>query len=587
MNGVSHDTHVAPLPKYSWFDEQGRNSLNQWGLDYNIRLNYERKSFSSIKRRILASFFFSAQGLMDLGLGRVQALLRRVGSPHVRFPVIHVAGTNGKGSTTAYLDAFLTHAVGIRSARFNSPHLITARDSVRINGGEPIDELTWNMAVRQTCLADARDVPIGATPFELLTVQALLAFTLLPKSKQPDVLLMEVGVGGRLDATNVFPNDHVLASVICPVARDHETILGNSLSDIAREKAGIIKPHGLCVIADQAPVSYCDDTQDSSSDSMPADLASSDILRVLHEICCMKQARVVYSRVASSSISSSRQSETHVFEAPIELHVPLYGAHDACVNEDFYAHREPEVHVSVPLEATVARISGASTALQTLWSVAHDTPSGQTIVSDAWHQLRAQIRTHLFESHPDVSKMAIACAARQYRWEGRCEWKSLLDSSGTSIPVLLDGAHNQASALALRQYIDLCIANSNMASLTITWILGFSNGKDVKGMLHALVKGQKRVSHRLLLVPFSTPVEGMPWIKPFAPDAIVPLVEDMRCNIEAVATCATLKEALDSVTHAKQPTPLASPLRSSPQIVVVCGSLYLVSDYYRAMKSSQ
>ena len=66
---------------------------------------------------------------MDLGLGRVQALLRRVGSPHVRFPVIHVAGTNGKGSTTAYLDAFLTHAVGIRSARFNSPHLITARDS--------------------------------------------------------------------------------------------------------------------------------------------------------------------------------------------------------------------------------------------------------------------------------------------------------------------------------------------------------------------------------------------------------------------------------------------------------------------------
>jgi len=58
MNGASHDTHVAPLPKYSWFDEQGRNSLNQWGLDYNIRLNYERKSFSSIKRRITASFFF-------------------------------------------------------------------------------------------------------------------------------------------------------------------------------------------------------------------------------------------------------------------------------------------------------------------------------------------------------------------------------------------------------------------------------------------------------------------------------------------------------------------------------------------------
>ena len=67
---------------------------------------------------------------MDLGLSRVQALLRRVGSPHTKFPVIHVAGTNGKGSTTAYLDSLLTHGVGVRSGRFNSPHLVTARQEV-------------------------------------------------------------------------------------------------------------------------------------------------------------------------------------------------------------------------------------------------------------------------------------------------------------------------------------------------------------------------------------------------------------------------------------------------------------------------
>ena len=172
---------------------------------------------------------------MDLGLGRVQALLQRVGSPQFKFPVIHVSGTNGKGSTTAYLDAFLTHAVGLRSARFNTPHLVTARDSLRTNGGIPIDDKTWDIAVQKTRLADARDVPIGATPFELLTVQALLACTLLPIASQPDILLIEVGVGGRLDATNVFPSENVLASVICSIARDHEVLLGNRLSNIDRK----------------------------------------------------------------------------------------------------------------------------------------------------------------------------------------------------------------------------------------------------------------------------------------------------------------------------------------------------------------
>lgn len=182
---------------------------------------------------------------MDLGLARVQALLRRVGSPHTLFPVIHVAGTNGKGSTTAYLDALLTHGAGVRAARFNSPHLVTARDSVRVSGGELIDERVWAAACARTSQADAFDEPIRATPFELLTVQALVAFSLLPAATRPDVLLIEVGVGGRLDATNVFPAENVLASVVCPIALDHEGLLGKGLAAIAREKAGIVHPLSL------------------------------------------------------------------------------------------------------------------------------------------------------------------------------------------------------------------------------------------------------------------------------------------------------------------------------------------------------
>ena len=137
---------------------------------------------------------------MDLGLGRISALLRRVGSPQSCFPVIHVAGTNGKGSTVAYLDAFLTHAVGVRAARFVSPHLMHARDSVRVAGGEPIDERTWELARRCVQEADAVGsedaASINATPFELLTAQALVSFTLLPAAARPDVLVVEVGVGG-------------------------------------------------------------------------------------------------------------------------------------------------------------------------------------------------------------------------------------------------------------------------------------------------------------------------------------------------------------------------------------------------------
>lgn len=468
---------------------------------------------------------------MDLGLGRVQALLRRVGSPQMHFPVIHVAGTNGKGSTTAYLDAFLTHAAGLRPVRFNTPHLRTARDSVRRHGGLPIDEDIWNLAVQKTRTADASDVPIGATPFELLTVQALLACTLLPEASRPDLLLIEVGVGGRLDATNVFPSENVLASVICPIARDHETLLGDTLTDIAREKAGIVKQHGLCVIADQGIVSESFTETDSIA-----------VLNTLQDVCNAQHARAVYTRVPWSKLHP--HSEPGCFSSRVELEQTLAGT--------------PEGHVCIPLEATLARITGASTALQTLWSIAHDHPT-----SDRWHKLRQQIRTRMWESGPSV----LASAAAQYSWEGRCEWKQL-----GAIPLLLDGAHNEASSQALRKYLDACIAST--PELCITWIISFSNGKDVRGMLQALLKPRNGVKHRVALVPFSTPVEGMPWVKPMDPSSCVPEVRSM-----GVLHVVTFPSIVDALSWASQSC-------SGPHIVVVCGSLYLVSDYYKQATTS-
>ena len=480
---------------------------------------------------------------MDLGLGRVQALLQRVGSPQFKFPVIHVSGTNGKGSTTAYLDAFLTHAVGLRSARFNTPHLVTARDSLRTNGGIPIDDKTWDIAVQKTRLADARDVPIGATPFELLTVQALLACTLLPIASQPDILLIEVGVGGRLDATNVFPSENVLASVICSIARDHEAILGNRLSNIALEKAGIIKPQGLCIVSDQ--------TTGSFGSNLTTNFELLEVLETLHSACQAQHARVVYTQVPWASLKPCPRKEP--FGASVDLTLPLSYACDATKITYNPSSNASQRHIRFSLEATLARISGASTALQTLWSIAHD------ISSDQWNGIRELIRKRLFQADPSL----IAQAAAQYRWEGRCEWMEL-----GAVPLLLDGAHNEASALALRQYLDQCLAKTPSAD--ITWIMGFSSGKEVHAMLHALLCPRKGLHHRVSLVPFSIPVEGMPWVKPMLPEECKSAVRSM--NIE----CVTHRSLRDALTW-------ASLYDQRPHIVVICGSLYLISDYYRQL----
>ncbi|CAD6969378.1 unnamed protein product, partial [Tilletia controversa] len=194
----------------------------------------------------------AAPGAIVLGLERITSLLARLKDPHSRFPVIHFAGTNAKGSTTAYVDALLTHAVGLRTGRFNSPHLVTERDTCSLNAGTQIIPAdVWHEATALVNAADQQDRSLGCTPFELLTATAFQAFDLLAPPLRPEILIIEVGLGGSLDATNVFPSHNVLASVVCPVDLDHESLLGSTLQEIASAKAGIIKAGGLCVLADQ------------------------------------------------------------------------------------------------------------------------------------------------------------------------------------------------------------------------------------------------------------------------------------------------------------------------------------------------
>jgi dihydrofolate synthase/folylpolyglutamate synthase len=184
---------------------------------------------------------------IDLGLERMHRLLERLGHPERKLPpVIHVAGTNGKGSTIAYLRAIL-EAAGLRVHVYTSPCLVRINESYRLgrsSGGVLVEDNELRGVLEQCERVNAGQ-PI--TIFEIETAVAFWLFAQHPA----DVVLLEVGLGGRLDATNVI--DAPLASVIAPVSMDHTEFLGDTLMAIAREKAAIIKRDVPVICAEQAP----------------------------------------------------------------------------------------------------------------------------------------------------------------------------------------------------------------------------------------------------------------------------------------------------------------------------------------------
>ncbi|WP_420412788.1 bifunctional folylpolyglutamate synthase/dihydrofolate synthase [Roseibium sp.] len=182
---------------------------------------------------------------IDLSLGRMHRLLDALGSPEKRLPpVIHIAGTNGKGSVTATLRAIL-EASGKRCHVYTSPHLVSFNERIRLGtDGKYVSDLVLFDALQRCEEANGGE---EITFFEITTAAALLLFAEHPA----DVVLLEVGLGGRLDATNVI--NEPLVSVITPVSMDHEKFLGDDLTVIAAEKAGIIKPGVPVVSAEQDP----------------------------------------------------------------------------------------------------------------------------------------------------------------------------------------------------------------------------------------------------------------------------------------------------------------------------------------------
>ncbi|MFH1482897.1 MAG: folylpolyglutamate synthase/dihydrofolate synthase family protein [Chloroflexota bacterium] len=190
----------------------------------------------------LPSFLYSPA---DFDLGRMRGLMARLGDPHRALPTVHIAGTKGKGSTAAMVAWGLAFS-GYRTGLYTSPHLHHIRERIRVDG-RPISPRNFSLGVGRLKVAiEGMEYRDKLTTFELLTALALDHFA----RKGVEVQVLEVGLGGRLDATNIV---EPLVAVVTSLSLDHTALLGTKVEDIAREKGGIIKPGATVVSAPQPP----------------------------------------------------------------------------------------------------------------------------------------------------------------------------------------------------------------------------------------------------------------------------------------------------------------------------------------------
>ena len=327
---------------------------------------------------------------VHLGLKRIQKLLENLGNPHLQVPIIHVAGTNGKGSVCAYLSSVLTEA-GYRVGRYTSPHLVDWTERFCLNE-QPIsaDTLQQLLLQVQNAILTDEETP---TQFEVITAAAWLYFA----QSGVDIAVIEVGLGGRLDATNVCPLP--LVSIITSISREHWQQLGPNVADIAREKAGILKTNCPAVVG-----------------QLPAEA----------EV-------VVRSRINELSIPV-------VWVKPAQEVAPGW----AMFQQGRWGVES----------ALVAEGENPKSTIQNLKSIEYPLPLlGKIQLSNSAIAIAAiQI---LQQQGWDIDDQAIVNGMAKTKWAGRLQWTSWKNHK-----LLIDGAHNPAAAKSLRQYIDTLNAKS-------------------------------------------------------------------------------------------------------------------------------
>ena len=414
--------------------------------------------------------------MIELGLSRIAQLVKHTPP---KWKTVHVAGTNGKGSITAYISGILREA-GVLTGRFNSPHLIDRWDCISIQD-DPVSKSVFSR-VEDEIKARNETLGISASEFELLTATAFEIFN----QAQVRVGVVEVGLGGRLDATNVLRPEDVLVSIISKIGLDHQSLLGRDLETIAGEKAGIMKEGVPCLV---------DGTNELS------------VLETLSK----------HAEVAKTTLSV------------------------------------------VTNESALNTVKLLEPYFQQLSMVSHQMNNLLVAV-----QALRVVETFLETKKPIVDSLNVI---PRINWPGRLQMINLQPVVGEEIAALLDGAHNIQAAHALSAYVEKRIRRN---SEPVTWILAVSKGKDKN--VSELVKCLIRPKDRIIATKFG-PVDGMPWVEPIGSEQIVQGARQVSDLVMATET-ATVEVALRSL-----------PKLHSSGSVVVAGSLYLVSDVLRLLRT--
>jgi dihydrofolate synthase/folylpolyglutamate synthase len=408
---------------------------------------------------------------VHLGLERISKLLRDLGNPQDRVPIVHVAGTNGKGSVCAYLSSILTEA-GYKVGRYISPHLVDWTERISIDL-QPIstEELERSILEVRSAIDPQAESP---TQFEVITAAAWLYFA----QNQVDLAVIEVGLGGRLDATNVC--DRPLVSIITSLSLEHWQVLGPTLADIAREKAGILKTNCPAVVGKLPP---------DAREAVAAKIA---------ELNCP----VVWVESAIEVETEKENRNRLVRYQEIEYYLPLLG----------------------DIQLTNSAIAIAAI---------------QILQERGWH----------------ISNTAIQQGIAKTHWSGRLQWTSWRDRQ-----LLVDGAHNPAAAIALRQYVDTL-------NVSITWVMGMLSTKDHADIFSALL----RPGDSLYLVP-------VPDHSSAEPETLAKLAKKICPQLNNCQTFPELTIALNTAIN---------DVSLEERSIVLCGSLYLVGYFLKLNRKTQ
>ncbi|KAI4245069.1 MAG: hypothetical protein L6R40_002668 [Gallowayella cf. fulva] len=373
----------------------------------------------------------------------------------------------------------MLHAVNIKVGRFTSPHLIDRWDCITIEE-KTVDESKFRKAEDAVKLRNATE-QIKASEFELLTATAFELFAL----EKVKVGVIEVGVGGRDDATNVIQRP--LVTVITSISTDHQSLLGNSIEEIASHKAGIMK-HGVPCLVDATNPER--------------------VFRVLE--------------------ANAREVGAHPLERfPSGASEAMVDLQNVISKNDLERHQQ--VNLTLAYQAAIIAVQQIA---------------------------------------PTVHLPALLVGAGETFWPGRLQTVHIEALTGRLEPVILDGAHNAASAEVLSSFVKRRI---RMNSRPVTWVIAASVGKNVRELLSRLFQSKDN----FVAVEFG-PVAGMPWVSPVDADSLVHEARSLGLEGSIENAGKDVRGALRLAADTAAGNP-----------IVIGGSLYLVSDVLRLLRDSE